>query len=192
MPRGMIEILWTGSVPGSASAHQGVPQLVVGDRASSPPVTAPGSSSRARRRSARPPPAAPARPTFSRPRRAPSSAASLMMLARSAPTNPAVIAAIRSRSTSGVQRHLARVDLEDVAGGPIVGPVDEHLAVEAAGAQQRRVEDLRPVRGRHQDDADARVEAVQLDEQLVQRLLALLVAPPGRRRGPCPARRARR
>ena len=50
------------------------------------------------------------------------------------------------------------------------------LAVEAAGAQQRRVEDVGTVGGGDQDDAALDVEAVHLDEQLVQRLLALVVA----------------
>src|SRR2546428_6138684 len=36
------------------------------------------------------------------------------------------------------------------------------------GAQQRRVEDLRPVGGRDQYQARTRVEAVHLDQQLVQ------------------------
>ena len=42
-------------------------------------------------------------------------------------------------------------------------------------AQQRRVEDVRPVRGRDDDHAGVRVEAVHLDEDLVERLLALVV-----------------
>jgi hypothetical protein len=57
-----------------------------------------------------------------------------------------------------------------------VGAVDDDLPVEAAGAQQRRVEDVGPVGGGDQDDAVLHVEAVHLDEQLVERLLALVVA----------------
>ena len=56
-----------------------------------------------------------------------------------------------------------------------VGGVDADLAVEAAGAQQRRVEHVGPVGGRDQDDAAADVEAVHLDQQLVEGLLALVV-----------------
>ena len=56
-----------------------------------------------------------------------------------------------------------------------VGPVDDDLAVEAARAQQRRVEDVRPVGGGDQDDVVLHLEPVHLDEQLVQRLLALVV-----------------
>ena len=56
-----------------------------------------------------------------------------------------------------------------------VGRVDADLAVEAAGAQQRGVEDVGAVRRRDEDDVRLGVEAVHLDEQLVQRLLALVV-----------------
>ena len=56
------------------------------------------------------------------------------------------------------------------------GAVDRDLPVEAARAQQRRVEDVGPVGGGDQDDAALDVEAVHLDEQLVQGLLALVVA----------------
>jgi len=57
-----------------------------------------------------------------------------------------------------------------------VGAVDGDLAVKAPGAQQRRVEDVRPVGGRDHDDVVLRLKAVHLDEQLVERLLALVVA----------------
>lgn len=67
------------------------------------------------------------------------------------------------------------VHLEDLQAALHVRPVDRDLPVETARAQQRRVEDVRPVRGGDQDDAALHVEAVHLDEQLVQRLLALVV-----------------
>ena len=44
------------------------------------------------------------------------------------------------------------------------------------GPQQRRVEHVGTVRRGDEDDALVRLEAVHLDEQLVQRLLALVVA----------------
>ena len=44
------------------------------------------------------------------------------------------------------------------------------------GPQERRVEDVRPVGGRDDDHVRVRVEAVHLDEDLVQGLLALVVA----------------
>src|ERR687888_635912 len=42
----------------------------------------------------------------------------------------------------------------------------------------RRVEDVGPVGRGHEDDAGPDVEPVHLDEELVQRLLSLVVAPP--------------
>ena len=57
-----------------------------------------------------------------------------------------------------------------------VGGVDGDLAVEAARAQQRRVEDVGAVGRRDEDDVGLDVEAVHLDEQLVEGLLALVVA----------------
>ena len=70
----------------------------------------------------------------------------------------------------------ARVDLEDLVAAVEVGGVDPDLAVEAARAQQRRVEHVGPVGRGDQDDAAADVEAVHLDEELVEGLLALVVA----------------
>ena len=68
------------------------------------------------------------------------------------------------------------MDLEDLLAAPAVGTVDDDLAVEAAGAQQRRVEDVGPVGGGDEDDVVLHLEAVHLDEELVERLLALVVA----------------
>ena len=56
-----------------------------------------------------------------------------------------------------------------------VGGVDLDLPVEAAGPQQRGVEHVGPVGRGDQDHAAADVEAVHLDQQLVERLLALVV-----------------
>ena len=65
---------------------------------------------------------------------------------------------------------------EDAFAALHVGTVDDDAAIEAAGAQQRRIEHVRAVGRGHQDDAFVALEAVHLDEQLVQRLLALVVA----------------
>ena len=73
------------------------------------------------------------------------------------------------------QLHLADVDLQDLLPAPQVGPVHHHLAVEAPGAQQRLVEHLRAVGRGHDHDAGGGLEAVHLDEELVERLLALVV-----------------
>ena len=108
--------------------------------------------------------------------RAVSSAPSLMTLARSAPVKPGVRRAMMSRSTSGAERLAAGVHPQDALAAGQVGLGDHDLPVEPAGAQQRRVEDVGPVGGRDDDDAALGVEAVELDQQLVQRLLALVVA----------------
>ena len=74
------------------------------------------------------------------------------------------------------QRNLAGVHREDALAALDVRTVDDDPAVETARPQQRRIEHVRPVGGRHQDDAFVGLEAVHLDEQLVERLLALVVA----------------
>ena len=76
----------------------------------------------------------------------------------------------------GRHRHLAHVDEQDLLAAADVGQRHDHLAVEAARAHQRRIEHVGPVgRGDH-DHAGIRLEAVHFDQQLVQRLLALVVA----------------
>src|SRR2546426_935554 len=47
--------------------------------------------------------------------------------------------------------------------------------VEATRAEQGRIEDIRTVGRRHQDDAFVRFEAVHLNQQLIQGLFALVV-----------------
>src|SRR5260221_10608669 len=53
--------------------------------------------------------------------------------------------------------------------------IQHHLAVEATGAQQRGVEHVGPVGGGHHDHVGIRIEAIHLDEHLVECLLALVV-----------------
>ena len=65
------------------------------------------------------------------------------------------------------------MDGEDAPAALDVGRRDEDLAVEAAGAQQRGVELLEQVGRGHDDDAARGREAVHLDQQLVEGLLAL-------------------
>ena len=73
------------------------------------------------------------------------------------------------------KRLVGGVDLQNVLASLDVGIADVDLAVKAAGAQQRGVEDVRAVGRRENDHAVVRAEAVHLDEQLVERLLALVV-----------------
>src|SRR5206468_8435382 len=56
-----------------------------------------------------------------------------------------------------------------------VGTGDDDAAVEATGAQDGGVEDVGAVGRRDDDDAFVRLEAVHLDEELVEGLLALVV-----------------
>ena len=108
--------------------------------------------------------------------RAVSRAASLSTLARSAPLKPGRPAADRLQVDARSDRLAARVHAQDLGAALEVGRLDADLTVEAAGAQQRGIEHVGTVRGGDEDDAAADVEAVHLDEQLVERLLALVVA----------------
>ena len=66
--------------------------------------------------------------------------------------------------------------LEDLLAALEIGQLHGHAPVKAAGARERRVERLGPVRGGEDDDAVVALEAVHLGQQLVERLLALVVA----------------
>ncbi|MGY4314086.1 hypothetical protein ACVWW1_003389 [Bradyrhizobium sp. JR3.5] len=71
---------------------------------------------------------------------------------------------------------LSNVNLEDGKSSRLVRTIDQHLTIKAAGAEQCRVENLRPV-GRSQENyACARVKSIELGEELIQRLLLLIVA----------------
>src|SRR5688572_27612185 len=68
------------------------------------------------------------------------------------------------------------MDLQDLLAADHVRVRDDDLPVEPAGAQQRRVKHVRAVRRGDEDDALVGLEAVHLDEQLIERLFALVVA----------------
>ena len=74
------------------------------------------------------------------------------------------------------ERLAARVHLQDLPAAEAVRAVDDDLPVEAARPEQGRIEDVGPVRRGDEDDVVLHLEAVHLDEELVQRLLALVVA----------------
>ena len=76
----------------------------------------------------------------------------------------------------GRERHLADMDAQDLLAADHVGVRHHDLAVEAARTQQRGVEHVGAVGRRDDDDAFVGLEAVHLDKELVQRLLALVVA----------------
>src|SRR5690606_2476773 len=67
-------------------------------------------------------------------------------------------------------------DAEDRLPSVDVGCVDDDLTIEAARAEQGRVEDVGTVRRRHHDHPGVALEAVELDQELVQGLLPLVVA----------------
>ena len=74
------------------------------------------------------------------------------------------------------QRHIAHMHLQDLLAAVDVRIGHHDLPVEAARTQQRRVEHVGAVGSRDKDDALVGFEAVHFDEQLVQRLLALVIA----------------
>ena len=87
---------------------------------------------------------------------------------------PGVDAAICSRSTSGRAAPTACGSRGSRAAG-LVRRLDGDPAVEAARAEERRVEDLGTIRRREHDHVRAGLEPVHLRQDLVQRLLALVV-----------------
>ena len=97
-------------------------------------------------------------------------------LARSAPEKPGVPRAITARSTLRRERHFLGVDLQDHLAPFDIGTRHHHLAVETAGTEQGRVEHVGPVGGGDQDDPFVGLEAVHLHQELVEGLLALVMA----------------
>ena len=77
---------------------------------------------------------------------------------------------------TGIERHRLGMHTEDLLATDLIGRVDHDASVEAARTQQRGVEHLGTVRGRQHDDAFGAGEPVHLGEDLVERLLALVVA----------------
>src|SRR6185312_6553709 len=157
IPRGMIETLRTGSAPGVSMPTIAWPPswYAVRRRSSGLISTWRSAPSTMRSRASVKSDSS----TCSWLRRAASSAASFARLARSAPTMPGGVDAIRPRSTPGA-----------------VGRLHRDPAVEAARAQQRLVEHVRAVGRPDHDHVGGGVEPVHLRQDLVQRLLALVVA----------------
>src|SRR3546814_19522930 len=77
---------------------------------------------------------------------------------------------------TGRTAELGRLDFQVLLAALDIGTRYDDLAVETAGAQQRGVEHVGAVGRRDDDDAFIGLEPVHLDEQLVQRLLALVIA----------------
>ena len=75
-----------------------------------------------------------------------------------------------------VQLHLGAVDLQDRIAPRQIRLVHQHLPVEAPGAQQRCIQHLGPVGSAQDSHPGAGVEAVHLRQELIEGLLALVVA----------------
>ena len=76
------------------------------------------------------------------------------------------------------QGHVPGMDPQDFLPGLALGPLQDHLAVEATGPHQGRIQHVGPVGGGDDHYRLVRLEAVHLHQDLVQRLLALVVAAP--------------
>ena len=74
------------------------------------------------------------------------------------------------------QRHLAHVYLENPLTPQNIWIGHHHLTVEAARAQQRRIEHVGTVGGGNENHTSGRIKAVHLDQQLVEGLFALVIA----------------
>ena len=73
------------------------------------------------------------------------------------------------------QRQLAHVHAQYLFAAAHIRQRHDHLTVETAGAQQGRIEHIGAVGGGDDDDALVALEAVHLDQQLVESLLTLVV-----------------
>ena len=75
-----------------------------------------------------------------------------------------------------VKLERTQVDVENLLALVDVGQPHLNLAVEPSGTRQRLVQNVDPVGGSQHDDARVGLEAVHLGQQLVERILALVVA----------------
>ena len=88
---------------------------------------------------------------------------------------PGGLARERSEVDVRGERLAPRVDVEDRLPSGEIRLTDEDLPIEATGAEEGDVEVFEPVRGGDDDDLLAMGEAVELDQELVQRLVVLAV-----------------
>src|SRR5207253_1752091 len=79
-----------------------------------------------------------------------------------------------------VERLPARMYSQNRESTDRVRQVEVNLAVEAAGSEQGIVQHVGSVGGSQNNHVRARVKAVHFDQNLVERLLALLVSDPHR------------
>ena len=74
-----------------------------------------------------------------------------------------------------VHRLVLGMHAQDLLAALHIRTVNRNLTVKTTGAQQRRIQDVRTVGRSDQDDRLALLKTVHLDQQLVERLLALVV-----------------
>ena len=103
----------------------------------------------------------------------------MQRLARSAPTKPVVCAAMTSRSTSGPSMSLRAWTARIARRPDLVGRSTRISRSNRPGRRSAGSSTSGRLVAADQHDAGVRVEAVHLDEQLVQRVLALVVAAAG-------------
>src|SRR5690606_6893136 len=77
----------------------------------------------------------------------------------------------------GSQFQWLQVHLEDLLPPHQVGFIDGNLPVEPSGTEQSRVQHVRPVGSRHDDNARVGTETVHFYQQLVQCILTLVITP---------------
>ena len=78
----------------------------------------------------------------------------------------------------GRKRFVARMHLQDLFAPLYVGQVDINLSVKASGTEQCVIENVGTVGRRHNDNSLVGLEAVHLNENLVQGLFAFVVSAP--------------
>src|SRR5215471_16350329 len=67
------------------------------------------------------------------------------------------------------------MDRQDALAALHVGTIHDDAAIETARTEERRIENVGTVGGGNENDAFVRFEAIHFDEQLIQRLLALIM-----------------
>src|SRR5260370_33069327 len=72
--------------------------------------------------------------------------------------------------------YLGDVHLQDFATSGAIRAVNQHLSVKPSGSQQGGIEHLWAIGRGDQDHAGARIEAVELGKQLVERLFLFVIA----------------
>ena len=74
------------------------------------------------------------------------------------------------------EQDFLQVNLKYCHAPNFVRAIDQNLSIEPTGAQQGRIEDLRPVRRGEQDDAAGWIEPVHFTQKLVQGLFFFVMA----------------